>query len=70
MSALEFHGFWAGTARADVGKAWYHVGINTANTGYFAKFSDGKEWVWSGGYFDTEAEAIGACQSHHAQVTP
>lgn len=62
---LRFEDYYAGSGRANIEGGFYLVMPTAVPGEYRAQRSNGKEWVWEGGYFDSLDAAEAACQRHY-----
>ena len=66
MKKLNFRDYLAGSARADVSDGWYLIAM--LHVGYFARKSNGSDWVWKETH-NTFEYALAACEEHHEKET-
>lgn len=64
IDMLQFQDYYAGSGRAEIDGGFYLVMPTAAPGVYRASRSNGKEWVWEGGSFDSPELAQAACQKH------
>lgn len=65
--SLVFHDYYAGSGRADIEGGLYLIMPTSAGT-YRASRSNGKDWVWEGGIFDTADLAKAACTANYTDL--